>query len=185
MKRLQTVLPILTMGILGLVGGCQSDHAKSPDVKDAIQHSLEQSGLQDVTVSQDREKGVVTLGGTVASDSQKLQAETIARSIATAEVVSNQIGVRPPGAESAAKDIDSALDDSIDKSIEAELLQHKLQNQVKYGVKNGVVTLRGTVNSPSRRSYVEKVVAATPNVKQVVNELEIKNQKATSSPGVQ
>ena len=45
----------------------------------------------------------------------------------------------------------------------------------------GVVTLKGKVNSQSQRAMVEKVVAATPNVTQVVNEIEVKNQKATSS----
>jgi osmotically-inducible protein OsmY len=44
-----------------------------------------------------------------------------------------------------------------------------------------VVTLKGKVASQSQRAMVEKVVAATPNVTQVVNELEVKNQKATSS----
>jgi len=48
-------------------------------------------------------------------------------------------------------------------------------------VKNGVITLKGNVNSQSRRATVEKLAAAVPNVKQVVNELEVRNQKATSS----
>jgi hyperosmotically inducible protein len=52
---------------------------------------------------------------------------------------------------------------------------------VKYDVKNGVVTLRGTVNSPAKRAEVEKMATKVPNVEQVVNELEVKNQKASSS----
>jgi len=48
-------------------------------------------------------------------------------------------------------------------------------------VNNGVVTLKGTVRSQSQRATVEKLAAQVPNVKQVVNELEVKNQKATSS----
>jgi hypothetical protein len=43
------------------------------------------------------------------------------------------------------------------------------------------VTLTGEVNSQSRRAQVEKVASTVPNVQQVVNELQVKDQKATSS----
>jgi osmotically-inducible protein OsmY len=52
---------------------------------------------------------------------------------------------------------------------------------VKYDVKNGVITLTGNVSSQSKRALVEKLATTVPNVKQVVNKLEVKNQKATSS----
>jgi osmotically-inducible protein OsmY len=52
---------------------------------------------------------------------------------------------------------------------------------VKYDVKNGVVTLTGHVNSQSKRTMVEKLASDVPNVKQVVNELEVRGQKATAS----
>jgi osmotically-inducible protein OsmY len=48
-------------------------------------------------------------------------------------------------------------------------------------VKNGVVTLKGEVNSEGKRSLAEKVAAGVPNVKQVVNEIEVKNRKASSA----
>jgi osmotically-inducible protein OsmY len=41
--------------------------------------------------------------------------------------------------------------------------------------------LNGKVNSQSKRAWVEKLATGVPNVRQVVNELEVKNQKATSS----
>jgi osmotically-inducible protein OsmY len=53
---------------------------------------------------------------------------------------------------------------------------------VKYSVKNGVVTLTGTVDSQEKRAYVQQLAAAVPNVQQVVNEIQVKNQKATSTP---
>jgi len=52
---------------------------------------------------------------------------------------------------------------------------------VKYDVKNGVVTLTGNVNSQSKRATVQNMTKNVPNVQQVVNELEVKGQKATSS----
>jgi hyperosmotically inducible protein len=137
--------------------------------------------LADVSVSQDRDKGVVTLGGHVPSDSDRAQAESIAKSIAGGQVVSNQIGVIPPAAESEAKTVNSDLDKGIEKNLDAALIQRRLHKGVKYDVKNGVVTLTGEVNSQARRAQVEKVASAVPNVQQVVNEIQVKDQKATSS----
>jgi hyperosmotically inducible protein len=161
--------------------GCGQQQTKAPDVKDNIKQGLEQAGLKDVSVSQDRDKGVVTLTGTVANDADKSQAESIARAAATGQVIANQIGVRPAGEESMAKDVQSDMDKAIEKNVEAVLAKHKWNKDVSYKVNQGVVTLKGKVNSQSQRTMVEKVVASTPNVAQVVNELEVKNQKATSS----
>jgi hyperosmotically inducible protein len=95
--------------------------------------------------------------------------------------VSNQIGVIPPAAESEAKTVNSDLDKGIEKNLDAALIQRRLHKGVKYDVKNGVVTLTGEVNSQARRAQVEKVASAVPNVQQVVNEIQVKDQKATSS----
>jgi osmotically-inducible protein OsmY len=48
-------------------------------------------------------------------------------------------------------------------------------------VKNGVVTLSGEVNSESKRARAETVATQVPNVQQVVNDLQVKDQKASSS----
>jgi len=66
---------------------------------------------------------------------------------------------------------------------EAALFQNHVHvhELVQYDVKSGVVTLTGEVNSESRRDRAERVAAAVPNVKHVVNDLQIKNQQASSS----
>jgi hyperosmotically inducible protein len=165
---------------VALIAGCNTD-SKSPDVTANIRTGLDQAGLKDVSVSQDRDKGVVTLSGTVASDTDKGQAEAIAKASAGAQVVADQIAVRPPGAESMMKEVDSDLDKGIEKNLDAVLLQNKLDHDVKYAVKNGVVTLTGTVNSPAKRTLAESLANTVPKVKQVVNELDVKGRKATSS----
>jgi hyperosmotically inducible protein len=167
--------------IIGSMASCSDAPTKSPDVTDSIRRSLDQAGLKDVSVSQDRDKGVVTLTGNTASEADKAQAESIAKTFAGSQVVSDQIAVRPPGNEGMAKKVDSDLDKGIEKNFDAVLVRHKLDSTVKYDVKNGVVTLTGKVNSQSKRAWVEKLATGVPNVKQVVNELEVKNQKATSS----
>jgi hyperosmotically inducible periplasmic protein len=180
MKTHKLLVTLLTLLVIGTLSGC-SGTTKSPDVSDSIRKSLDQVGLKDVSVSQDRDKGVVTLGGHVASDGEKSQAESIAKSMAGGQVVSNQIGVIPPAVESQAKTVNSDLDKGIEKNLAAALIQHRLNKGVKYDVKNGVVTLTGEVNSQARRAQVKDVASKVPNVQQVVNELQVKNQKATSS----
>jgi hyperosmotically inducible periplasmic protein len=181
MKMLKLSLTLLVLLALGSLGGCSSASSKSPDVSDNIRKSLDQAGLNSVSVSQDRDKGVVTLSGKVAADADKAQAGSIATSIATGQVVSNQIAVVPPGAESDAKSVNSDLDKAISKNLDAALIQNRLHKSVNYDVKNGVVTLTGEVNSQSKRAQSEKVASGIPNVQQVVNELQVKDQKASSS----
>ena len=77
--------------------------------------------------------------------------------------------------------MNSALDQGIEKNLDAALIQNKLHKSVKYEVKNGVVTLTGEVNSEDKRTHAEKVATGVPNVTQVVNNLQVKNQKASSS----
>lgn len=181
MKTLSTYLSLAAIVALGTLAGCASNSTKAPDVSDSIRTSLDQAGLKDVTVSQDRDKSVVTLGGHVAGDADKGQAESIARTMAGIQVVSNQIAVLPPGDESDAKKVNSALDKGIESNLEAALIRNNLDATVKYEVKNHVVTLTGNVESQSKRAHAEEVASTVLNVQQVVNELQVKAQKATSS----
>ena len=87
----------------------------------------------------------------------------------------------PVGAEKEAKAVNSDLDQAIEKNLDAALIQNKLHKSVKYEVKSGVVTLTGEVNSEDKRTRAEKVATGVPNVQQVVNDLQVKNQKASSS----
>jgi len=180
MKSVRIGLTVAALMVLLSLSACTRASEKSPEVADSIRKSLDQAGLKNVSVSQDREKGVVTLSGNVAADSDKQQADSIARSIATGQVVANQIAVIPAGGESDAKTVNSDLDKGIEKNLDAVLVQNKLDKGVSYDVKSGVVTLKGEVNSQSRRAEVQKLASTVPNVQQVVNELEVKNQKATS-----
>jgi hyperosmotically inducible protein len=181
MTSLNSVSILLIVFVISVASGCTNHSTKAPDVTASIRQALDQAGLKDVSVSQDRDKNLLTLTGKVANDNDKMQAESIARSIAGTQVVSNQISVRPPGQESTAKKVESDLDKGIEKNLDAALVQQRLTKDVRYDVNNGVVTLKGTVRSQSQRATVGRLAAQVPNVKQVVNELEVKNQKATSS----
>jgi osmotically-inducible protein OsmY len=181
MNLVKTGVTSLVFLTAATFGGC-SRTAKSPDVEAQIHTALNNNAnLKDVSVGQDRDKGVVTLGGHVASEADRGQAESIARSIAGNQVIADQIAVLPPGGESTAKTVNSDLDKGIDKNVDAALIQSGIRKGVKHSVKNGVVTLDGQVASENRRMQAQNVASAVPNVRQVVNELQVKDQKASSS----
>ncbi len=180
-KLLFTVLALLAAGILA---GCSTTTAKSPDVSDSIRKSLDEAGFKSVSVSQDRDKGIVTLSGQVASENAKLDAESLAKSLAGVQVVADQIVVIPVGGEKDAKTVNSDLDKGIEQNLDAALIQNKMHDNVKYEVKSGVVTLSGEVNSQDKRTRAGRVASGVPNVQQVVNELQVKDQKASSSPSM-
>jgi hyperosmotically inducible protein len=175
------LVTLLMLVALATMLGCSGPSSKSPDVSDSIRRSLDQAGFKTVSVSQDRDKGIVTLGGQVASEGDKSQAESLAKSLAGVEVVADQIAVIPVGGERAARAVNSDLDQGIERNLDAALIQNKMHDDVNYKVKSGVVTLSGEVNSEDRRALAQTVATGVPNVQQVVNDLQVKNQKATSS----
>jgi hyperosmotically inducible protein len=89
--------------------------------------------------------------------------------------------VVPVGAEKDAKAVKSDLDRGIEENLDVALIQNQMHDKVKYEVKSGVVTLSGEVNSQDKRDNAEKVATNVANVKQVVNDLQVKDQKASSS----
>ena len=79
MKTLRPYLSLLALIAVGTLAGCSTDSTKAADVSGSIRTSLDQAGLKDVSVTQDRDKSVVTLGGHVATDDDKGHAESIAK----------------------------------------------------------------------------------------------------------
>ena len=170
---------VLIVALAATFGACSSSPTKSPDVAGDVRHALDNAGLKDVSVSQDRDKGVVTLGGHVTIDADKTRAESVATSLVAGQVLADQIAVIPVGEESAAKTVNKDLDAGIEKNMDAALITANLRKDVKFKVKNNVVTLTGNVATESARTQAGYVAAGVPNVSQVVNELQIRNQKAT------
>jgi osmotically-inducible protein OsmY len=181
MKTIKSCGVLVALALVGTLTGCATTSTRAANVTESIRTALDQAGLKDVSAKHDQERGVVTLSGRVAGDGDKARAETIAKSLAGAQVVSNQVEVIPPGVESEAKRMNSDLDKGIENNLHAVLIREKLDESVKFDVKNHVVTLTGSVDSQTARDRAQAVSATVPNVQQVVNELQIKKLKATSS----
>lgn len=184
MKTTKLFAAVVALLIIGTMVGCWGNSSKSPEVSSSIRKSLDQAGLKDVSVSQDRDKGVVTLGGQVATQDSKTQAESIAKSFAGGQVVADEIAVVPSGQATEVKAVNDDLDQGIGKNLDAILIQNKMHDSVNYKVKNGVITLSGQVDSEEMRRNAQNLATSVPKVQQVVNDLQIKNLKASSSqPG--
>jgi len=178
--RLNTLYAGLASFLLVVAVACSQNRPSNPEVEAEVERSLDAAGLRDVSADQDVDKGVVTLTGAVPSEAEKARAEQVAKSVAAGQIVANEIAVRPPGMEEIAKDSQSALDEGIENNLNAALIQHRLEG-VDHSSKEGVVTLTGTVDSQAIRQEVEQLAVAVPNVKQVINMIDVKNQKATAT----
>ncbi|HEY4085139.1 MAG TPA: BON domain-containing protein [Bryobacteraceae bacterium] len=77
--------------------------------------------------------------------------------------------------------MNSDIDKGIEKNLDAALISASLNKQVHYSVKNGVITLTGDVTSSTLRNQVAQIAASVPYQRQVVNEIQVKDQKASSN----
>jgi len=167
-------------GVLALAG-C-NEKATHADEKSAVTTSLNNSNLSAVSVSQDRDKGVMTLTGDVGTDGQKAQAESLARQAAPDYTVANEIGVRPAG-EGQAGSVASNRDSAIEDNYKASIKENKALNDqsISYSAKNGTLVLKGTVKTAEQKREAEKLAKGIQNVQQVVNEIEVKPGKHSTS----
>ena len=159
--------------------GCNRTY---PDEKAAVSGSLNNNNLNAVDVSQDREKGLMTLSGNLPSQDMKTQAENLAKQAAPDYRINDQIGVRPPDVPNAgavASDVDSAIEDNFKAEVKAH---ENLNDQSIHGsAKNGTLVLKGSVKTPAQKREAGMLAKKTPNVQQVVNELEVKPGKHSTS----
>ncbi len=165
-----------------LLVGC-SNNAQHPDVKDAVDTAMTRHDLGVVKVSQDRDKGVLTLSGDVETADKKTEAESVAKEAAPGYTVANEIGVRPIGAESQAKSVASNLDDGIENDYKAAIKAHKdLDDQsIHYDAKNGTLMLKGSVKTAAQKKEAAMLAKNTPNVKEVVDEIEVQPDKHSTA----
>jgi len=169
-----------SLAVVLAVAGCQ--HASHPDEKAAVTHSLNSSNLGAVSVSQDRDKGVITLTGNLESQDLRTQAENVARQAAPDYTIADEIGLRPPDEKHAgaiASDVDDAIEDNFKASIKAH--ENLNDQSISCSAKNGTLVLKGSVKTTAQRREAEKLAKAVPNVQQVVNELEVKPNKHSTT----
>ena len=173
MKSAIVAFAAITM-LFGCVA-CSSKTGDSGSYKDSVKQALQQAELTDVSVSEDRDKNTLTLGGTVHSDDAKGKAGDVAKAAAGNRIVVNEVSVQPVGAESDAKSIASNVDSAIEKNYKAALISNGLDKQhIDFDAKNGVLTLKGSVKTVAQRQEAQSAATSVPNVQQVLNQIDVK-----------
>jgi hyperosmotically inducible protein len=112
----------------------------------------------------------------------KSQAQTLAQQAAPDYTIANEIGVRPPQvahAGAVASDLDSAIEDNFKAGIKAN--QALNDQSISCSVKNGTIVLKGSVKTAAQKREAGALAKQVPNVQQVVNELEVKPDKHSTS----
>lgn len=171
--RWKSAMGTALLGSAFTLSGCLL--GSHPDQKLAVNNALDKNNLLSVTVKQDRRSGVMTLNGIVGEDTEKVQAETLARQAAPAYTISDQIQVQSSGLQSMINDAGSNTDKAIDNNYKDSLAQHKsLQDaNIQYTTENGTVTLKGSVKTAAQKKEAEDLAKKIPQVQNVVNELEV------------
>lgn len=187
MKRMKVNDAFKAVSIAGLasvllVAGC-NNKPHYPDQKGAVDSALTQNNLGSIHVSQDQDKGVMTLTGNVPNDAQKAQAEKAAKGAAPAYTIADEIGVVPPNDASATKSALSDTDSAIEDNFKAELKKNRALNAQSIDIKskNGAVVLTGSVKTMAQKKQAGKLAKKVPNVQQVVNELKVEPKKHSTA----
>jgi len=164
------VLALLCAMMLGIA--CSKE---TTNYHDRVKTALEQADLKDVDVSEDASTNTIKLSGKVHSEEAKNRAGDVAQASAGPRTVANEVSVEPVGNESAARSMESNLDDGIESNYKAALISKGLDKQrISYEAKNGVLTIKGSVKNTKEKQQAEELAQNTPNVRQVLNQLEIR-----------
>jgi hyperosmotically inducible protein len=173
-KRMKWI-GMVSVLLLALVATVACSQRQTVSYDDSVKKALEQADLKDVTVTEDRDKNTITLGGKLHSEDAKQQAGQIAQAAAGNRIIVNQISVEPVGNEAAAKKVESNVDDGIENNYKAALISKGLDKEhIRFDAKNGVLVLKGSVKTVNQRKEAEQVADNVPNVAQVVNEIQVR-----------
>ena len=144
--------------------GAQAQQESS--VTEAVQARLNKKQFKDVHVTVDN--GIATLAGTVDVYEYKADAAKTAMHAKGITAVRNQIEVSGPGVS------DLALQAKLAEKLEYDRVGFgNVFDAVAVGVDNGVVTLAGHAHNYMNRDSALALVATTPGVKDMVDNIEV------------
>ena len=105
---------------------------------------------------------------------QRTELPVLLETNAGPRIIANEISVEPVGNERDARKIESNVDDGIESNYKAVLISKGLDKEhIRYDAKNGVLTLKGSVKNSDQRQAAQELAKNTPNVQQVVNEIQV------------
>ena len=148
--------------------------ASDVSYKDAVKKALEQADLTVTSVSEDKDKNTITLGGKVHSENAKQQAAEVAQPAAGNRVIANEVLVETAGQETESKKIQSNLDSGIEKNFKAAMESKGLDKQhIRFD--DTPLQRQHSIlgKNPQQKQEAQQVATSIPNVEQVLNQLEV------------
>jgi len=141
--------------------------AEPQDVAAAVRAKLNKSQYKDVQVSVDA-NGIATLSGTVGLYEYKADADKTVHKVKGVTAVRNDIEVAGPSVP------DSQLQQSLAEKLTYDRVGYgNVFDAITVQVQNGVVTLGGHAHDYPNRDSALGLVATTPGVKDVVDEISV------------
>src|ERR1041384_2960262 len=170
-------------------GACSSqavdDSTVTAKVKTKLAADTQTSAIK---IGVDTVAGVVTLSGTVPTDTEKNKAEELAKNTDGVKQVVNRISVDPNSlgatnfgdkADQAAKEVGGAIsDEAILAKLKAKLISDGITG-TNIDVNDGKVVLKGQVEDPQKKAKAEDLARKTDGVKDVRNQLPVKKASAS------
>ncbi|MCS6816342.1 MAG: BON domain-containing protein [Blastocatellia bacterium] len=163
------LLTAVSLGTRAVLAMAQQSRNRLSDetIKTLVERRLIKHHLQrDNNIAVSVEDGVVTLTGTVRSLAEKQQAEKDARSVDDVANVENHLSISPESLS------DQQIADAVARNIRTYAF-YDIFDWITGDVNNGVVTLKGWVREPWRKSDYERLATRVPGVKEVRNDIQV------------
>jgi hyperosmotically inducible protein len=170
------------LGVLAVASACSSTRTQESAgeaIDDSVLTSKVKVALIDDPVTKagqinvETYRGVVQLGGFVDNSEQKEQATKVARSVTGVKEVRNDLRVSTKPEATAGQDVDDSV---LTASVKAKLASDSTTKayQINVGTQKGVVQLTGFVDSTTMKTRAGELARSVDGVKQVRNDLEIR-----------
>src|SRR5437763_5294414 len=156
------------VGVLLLAAGSAMAQGKDDsEIQEHINKDLQSDKYRNVQARV--QDGVVTLNGTVDTYAEREKIDRKASSIKHVQGVRDLIEVA--GKRVSDDDLRKTLADKL--RYEPMSYGRNVFNNLNLGVQDGYVTLSGQVRDPADRDSAEQIVASTPGVRGVHNEIQV------------
>jgi hyperosmotically inducible protein len=170
LKRIGTSfagIAVLTLGFLLAVRPAKAQGSGDAQIQADVQKALDKKQYKDVQATV--QNGEVTLRGSVDFYADKESADSRVHHVKKVKGVDNLIEVAGPTVE------DVTLRNKIANSLATDRVGYGTTafNSLTVAVQNGVVTLGGTVYGPPDKDSALSLVANTPGVKDIVDNIEV------------
>lgn len=165
----RTNISLLSLALL--FGSAVQTHGFAPpndaQIQADLQKALDNKKFKDVSAAV--RDGNVTLTGTVALYADKEDADKRTHHVRSVKGVDNEVQVAGPPVE------DTTLRNKLAEALAYDRVGYGTTpfNSLNIGVQDGVVTLSGTVYGPPDKESALGLVASTPGVKDIIDNIDV------------